>query len=168
MFSHPRSSRLLHSEPSVDGRRGMLTQPASFFNTLFDDLSINFAEGTIARRKLVTISISGISNRNQIVVRVFLTKMRPLLLSGSRVCSAETMWRRNPIHFNSRKSYMSIPVFETARQAMAALDLYHDFYSSSAPFYEEKQRIVDMLRFQAENNPGDKFLSAFADTIEKM
>ena len=63
---------------------------------------------------------------------------------------------------------MSIPVFETARKALTALDLYHDFYASSAPFHVERQRIIEMLRFQAENNPEDRFLSALADALEKM
>ncbi|WP_295991615.1 hypothetical protein [Rugamonas sp.] len=63
---------------------------------------------------------------------------------------------------------MSIPAFEPARKAMAALDLYSDFYASSAPFQEEKQRIITILRATAANTPADRFLPAFADALEKM
>jgi hypothetical protein len=62
-------------------------------------------------------------------------------------------------------------VFDVARQTMASIELYRDFYSSGQPSSDHVASLVNMLRARAGNTKNSEpqasnFYNGFADCIE--
>ncbi|QXP85475.1 hypothetical protein [Methylococcus sp. Mc7] len=63
---------------------------------------------------------------------------------------------------------MKSEVFELAKQAIASIEMYQQFYASSSPFHDRLRDILYTIRTTANRYTGGEknFLLAFADALE--